>query len=236
MASEATKIPFVEGSAPSTPAASRVVIYAKSDGLMYSKDDAGAETLMSAGSSGSVATDAIWDAAGDLAVGTGANTAAKLTVGASGKVPTSNGTTLAYAYPPGYELDYVEFTGNVTVSAGSEGATTLVATSSSVTYDGSAVWVEMYAAYVQVAAADNVVMVLWDDTASASLGKLAQFTNADGTNVMRASCYVKRKITPAAGARVLKWTAFRITNNGVIGAAAGGTGNLMPGFLRVTKA
>ncbi len=33
---------------------------------------------------GAVATDAIWDAKGDLAVGTGANTAAKLTVGANG--------------------------------------------------------------------------------------------------------------------------------------------------------
>lgn len=36
-------------------------------------------------SSGDVATDAIWDAKGDLAVGTGANTAAKLTVGTDGK-------------------------------------------------------------------------------------------------------------------------------------------------------
>lgn len=33
---------------------------------------------------GSVATDSIWDAKGDLAVGTGANTASKLTVGADG--------------------------------------------------------------------------------------------------------------------------------------------------------
>lgn len=84
MATEATKIPFVEAAAPATPAASRVVVYAKADGLMYSKDDAGAETLMSGGSSGAVATDAIWDAAGDLAVGTGANTAAKMTIGAAG--------------------------------------------------------------------------------------------------------------------------------------------------------
>lgn len=75
---------WAEVAAPSTPAAGSVVTYAKSDGLMYSKDDAGVETLMSSGSSGSVATDAIWDAAGDLAVGSGANTAAKLTMGAAG--------------------------------------------------------------------------------------------------------------------------------------------------------
>ncbi len=39
----------------------------------------------SGGGGGDVATDAIWDAKGDLAVGTGANTAIKLTVGADGK-------------------------------------------------------------------------------------------------------------------------------------------------------
>jgi hypothetical protein len=85
MATETTKLTFVEGAAAATPAGSRTVIYAKADGLMYSKDDAGVETLMSGGAGGgSVATDAIWDAKGDLAGGTGANTAARLAVGANG--------------------------------------------------------------------------------------------------------------------------------------------------------
>lgn len=81
---EITKLLLDEGAAPSTPAATNVAIYAKSDGLIYSKDDAGAETLMSSGASGAVATDTIWDAAGDLAVGSGANTAARLAIGAAG--------------------------------------------------------------------------------------------------------------------------------------------------------
>jgi hypothetical protein len=41
-------------------------------------------TETTAGSGGSVATDAIWDAAGDLAVGTGSNTASRLALGAAG--------------------------------------------------------------------------------------------------------------------------------------------------------
>lgn len=49
MATETTKIPFVEGAAPATPAANRVTVYAKADGLIYSKDDAGVETLVSGG-------------------------------------------------------------------------------------------------------------------------------------------------------------------------------------------
>ena len=42
------------------------------------------------GGSGDVATDTIWDAKGDLAGGTGANTAAKLTVGTDGQVLTAD--------------------------------------------------------------------------------------------------------------------------------------------------
>ena len=38
-----------EGGSTATPAANRVTVYAKSDGLLYSKDDAGVEKLMSTG-------------------------------------------------------------------------------------------------------------------------------------------------------------------------------------------
>ena len=38
---------IIEGAAAATPAAAKVAIYAKADGLVYSKDDAGTETQMS---------------------------------------------------------------------------------------------------------------------------------------------------------------------------------------------
>jgi hypothetical protein len=41
-----------EGGTSSTPAAGKVRVYAKADGLLYSKDDAGAETLVSGGGGG----------------------------------------------------------------------------------------------------------------------------------------------------------------------------------------
>ena len=41
-----------EGGSTATPAAARVTVYAKSDGLLYSKDDAGVETLVSSGPGG----------------------------------------------------------------------------------------------------------------------------------------------------------------------------------------
>ncbi len=62
------------------------------DGWVFTED--AASTLgwkwAVAGAGGSVATDAIWDAKGDLAVGTGANTAAKLTVGANDTIPMAD--------------------------------------------------------------------------------------------------------------------------------------------------
>ena len=38
-----------EGAAPATPSTGYVSVYAKADGLLYSKDDAGVETLLSGG-------------------------------------------------------------------------------------------------------------------------------------------------------------------------------------------
>jgi hypothetical protein len=57
-----------------------------------------------AGGAGDVATDTIWDAKGDLAVGTGANAAAKLTVGADGrylKAASGEATGLIWDSPAG---------------------------------------------------------------------------------------------------------------------------------------
>ena len=56
---------------------------------------------------GSVATDAIFDAKGDLPVGTGANTAAKLTVGSNGKILAANSAEAT-------GLEWVTNTGGVT--------------------------------------------------------------------------------------------------------------------------
>ena len=53
--------------------------------------------LGSGGGSGNVSTDTIWDAAGDLAVGTGANTAGRLAIGGAAQVLTSTGLTAAWS-------------------------------------------------------------------------------------------------------------------------------------------
>lgn len=111
MADTAVKIPFQEAAAPSTPASTKVVIYAKSDGLMYSKDDAGTETLMSSGGgSGIPAT--IFDAKGDIIAATAADTAARVAVGANGLalVARSSATPgIAWEVPSGGVLGVTQY-------------------------------------------------------------------------------------------------------------------------------
>jgi hypothetical protein len=52
MASKAIQVDFIEAAAPATPATGDVRLYSKTDGLLYSKDDAGTETLVSGGAGG----------------------------------------------------------------------------------------------------------------------------------------------------------------------------------------
>ncbi len=66
-------------------------------GAAWIVDSTGTATAVSGGS-GDVATDAIWDAAGDIVQGTGANAAAKLGAGTAGHVLTSNGAAAAVSW------------------------------------------------------------------------------------------------------------------------------------------
>jgi hypothetical protein len=76
------KLIFVEGSAPASPSSGDQTLFIdSSDHLLKRKNSSG--TVTTIGASGGVATDAIWDAKGDLAGGTGADTAARLAVGSN---------------------------------------------------------------------------------------------------------------------------------------------------------
>jgi hypothetical protein len=71
---------------------------------------------------GAVATDTLWDAAGDLAVGTGANTAAKLTIGSNGTVLISNGTTASWSAAPSVGTLTAASANSITVGMDSAGS------------------------------------------------------------------------------------------------------------------
>lgn len=89
----------VQGSDLTTPASGHAILYAKS-GHLYIRLDDGTVIDVGPPAAGAIATDTLWDAAGDLAVGTGANTAAKLSMGTAYQVPQVNSGATALAYGP----------------------------------------------------------------------------------------------------------------------------------------
>ena len=80
------------------PSAGSYRLVMGTDDKLYILDETGNAVEVGA-AAGAVATDAIWDAAGDLAVGSGANTAAKLTKGSDGTVLTVTAGAVGWASP-----------------------------------------------------------------------------------------------------------------------------------------
>jgi hypothetical protein len=226
-----------DGSDFTNPAADYRRLFLGEDGALHLKDSSGTVTDVAA-AGGDVATDAIFDAKGDLAVGTGANTAAKLTVGANGTRPeaaSGETTGLKWSYPPGYELDYAEFTSAVNITATTEATADTVVTGNAVTYDGStAVLVEFFAPHAAptATAAKNVLFWLYDG--SSSIGALGAITTP-ATGTLQVPISVRRKLTPSNASHTYSIRCSVNTATGVVTAGAGGAGAYFPGFIRITK-
>ncbi len=109
MALEAQNNPFtsvlmVEAADPEAigdadPSAGQRRLVVGTDHILYLLSDSGVKTAVGgSGIANPLATDSLWDAAGDLVQGSGANTAAKLSAGTAGKVLTSNGAAAALTW------------------------------------------------------------------------------------------------------------------------------------------
>lgn len=81
---------ITEGTEPSAPAAGKQRLYIDSTTHKLKRTDSSGVDVTIESAGGSVATDAIFDAKGDLAVGTGADTAAKLSVGTNDFFPVAD--------------------------------------------------------------------------------------------------------------------------------------------------
>lgn len=209
-----------------------------SGGTVGDFDVKGANTVIAAwAAGGQVATDGIWDAAGDLAVGTGANTAARLAIGAANTVPKSNGTTLAYALPPRHEFVYVEFTANVNVTATVEASSDSIVSAGAVTFDGStAVDIEFFSPAVRPDATvldRSLTLWLFDD--ATSIGYLGRFNTPAAQSVLQ-PMYGRRRLTPSAASHTYSVRGQVNAGTGVVVGGSAGAGNPLPGFIRITKA
>lgn len=157
-------------------------------------------------------------AAGDIPV-------SKLVAGNAGQF--IGGTTPAYAYPPGYEIDYVTVTSNTNVTGATAATADNIITGTTVSYDGTAVYIEMFCP--QVTRGTNwLKYVLYDG--STQIGDVC----AIGFSVQVG--YGKVKVTPTAANHTYNFRAYVDAGTGVINAGTGAAGSLYPAFIRVTKA
>ena len=150
-----------------------------------------------------------------------------------GNVLTSAGAGNVAAKPPGYELAYNQFT-EVTITATSEATADIVVTASSVTFDGAPVVIEFFSPSITTPVAQALAVVLWDDTAGVSLGQFGVLVPSAGV-AEQIPALLARRLTPAAGDGVYSIRAFVSGLSGSVGGGAGGAGNNVPGYIRVTK-
>ena len=156
---------------------------------------------------------------------------------AAGKVPVAaSATTATWAYPPGFELDYVELTAGVTVSATSEATATTIVSSNAVTFDGAtAVIIEVFLPGDSNAASQQNNFVLYDGASSIGIWDI---TNTSASGTLEYAQVLKRKLTPSAAAHTYSVRGYKLVgaSSFIIQAGAGGSGNTMPGYIRITVA
>lgn len=233
---------ITEGTEPSAPAAGKQRLYIDSTShkLMVT-NSSGTESVIGPGGAAAVATDTIWDAAGDLVQGTGADAAAKLSAGATGKVLQAAGAAaaLAWKYPPGYEFDYVEKTSNTTISATTEGTANTILTANAVTYDGSQiVEIEFWAPSVQTpTGSESIILIgLWvDGSIGGYFGAPVRVNSATGNGNVYGAFSGKVRLTPSNASHTYSVRAYVTAGTGTVLGGAGGTGAYYPCFLRQTK-
>ena len=210
------------GDHASRPAASAVgtgALYScTTHGLVYQSDGSAWSTWATLGTSGAMATDALWDAAGDLAVGTGPNTGAKLTLGAAGGAVSRVNGAVAWnsgtSFPTAATGDrywrtdlseeyYYDGTRWLSTTVSRLALGTFQNISTSVTVDMSVeaadgdVWlIAMYASMYTVTTLDgskywNLELFKYDAGSGTSLGSV---TNVSGA----ANTYIRKKLSIGA--------------------------------------
>jgi hypothetical protein len=132
----------------------------------------------------------------------------------------------------GREIAYGEQASNVVISATTEAGANTIVTASAFTFDGATpVKIEYYVPDVSMGAAAVLTVVLFEG--STAIGVLSA-CSISGSTVP--GWYGAKKLTPTSGSKTYSIRGFRATANCTINMGAGGAGNRMPGYIRITKA
>lgn len=147
------------------------------------------------------------------------------------------GTGPAYAYPPGFEIAYDQVTSFKAVSSTTEGTPTTVIAGTSHVYENVPYLFHFFAPEGEdsTAAAGGLYALLMQD--GTSLGRIGAVDSTTVATQVTVSFVGELRFTPTAGAHTFGISGFVDNAAGTPGfnAGAGGAGNYVPMFLRVTK-
>ncbi len=132
---------------------------------------------------------------------------------------------------PGQELDFAEITANPAgITATTEGTSQPVITGDSVYYDGSRVKISFSVPKLSASASLTPTFVVYRD--STVVGQVFGGT----VNTTLQAIQFDLFDSPPAGAHTYAVKAFVSTGTLTVNVGTGGSGNLLPGWLRVSKA
>jgi hypothetical protein len=133
---------------------------------------------------------------------------------------------------PGQELDYAQITANSAgITATTEATSQAVVTGNSVYYDGSRVKISFFVPKLTSAASQTVTFVIYRDATV-----IGQVFGGTVNTTLQGSDFEVFDPTPGTGLHTYAVKAFVSASTLTANAGAGGSGNLVPGWLRVTKA
>lgn len=134
-----------------------------------------------------------------------------------------------------FEVDYVAFTSAVNITATSEATADTVVTAGAESFDGSTLAIiEFFAPMARPAASANATIdyVLYDGASSIGLIGRQHAAAASSANF---ALYLVHRLTPSNASHTYSIRAFVSTGTGVVTGGAGGSGNRLPGFIRISK-
>lgn len=167
---------------------------------------------------------------GDIIYASSANTPARLGVGSTGQVLTVAGGIPAWASSAGSaDLDYVQITGDVSVTATTSAGANTIVTGTSQAYDGTPIWVEFVTAGL-VTGTTSIILVLYDG--ATQLGRIANVTSGAGYYI---PAHTRVKITPSVATHQYIIKGYVDGGSGGVVAGSGASGTNYPSFIRVSK-
>jgi hypothetical protein len=130
----------------------------------------------------------------------------------------------------GAELDYVERTTALTITATTAATAQTFITGGTVLYDGATrICIEFF-----VQSADgtiSAIVSLWDGST-----ELGRFGVIEATTIGGSAMYSRRFLTPTNASHSYLVKAWKTGGNSGLTAGAGGTDTALPAYLRITKA